>query len=320
VIVRTVLGDIPPEGLGATYMHEHLIIDSPLVADRLPHIHLPSVDDAVAELTPCRSAGAGALVDTMPAASGRDVRRLAAVSERSGLHVLAVTGLHTEKYYPGQAWALEASPEVLADLFTADIELGIDRFDYTGPVIERTDHRAGLIKVVTTGPDITTRDRRLFEAAAEAHGRTGAPVLSHCEEGRGALEQIALFREVGIPLERVVLSHTDKVPDPGLHLELLASGVNLEYDQALRQSTNPEPATARLLVEMIGAGFLDRLMLGTDGARRTLWTSLGGSPGLAWLLTGFADVLAALGIDAAAWETMLVTNPARFLSFTPQAL
>jgi phosphotriesterase-related protein len=314
VIVRTVLGDIAPASLGVTYMHEHLIIDSPLVADRFPHIHLPSVDEAVAELALSAAAGAGAMVDTMPCASGRDVVRLAAVAERTGLHVLATTGLHTEKYYPGHRWALEASAEVLADLFIADIVEGIDRFDYTGPVVERTGHRAGLLKIVTSGTTINRRDRRLFEAAAIVHERTGVPILTHCEEGLGAAEQLALLTELGVPLTRVVLSHTDKITDPGLHRELLSSGVNLEYDQALRQAGDEEPATAGLLAEMIGAGFLGQLMLGTDGARRSLWAALGGAPGLAWLLTGFAGVLDALGIDAEARRELFVTNPARFLA------
>ena len=315
MIIRTVLGDIDPADLGATYMHEHLIIDSPLVADRMPHIHLPSVDDAAAEAAACEQAGAGAMVDAMPAGSGRNVGALAAVSRRTGVHIVAVTGLHTAKYYPGQPWAQEASPETLADLFTADIEAGIDRYDYTGPVVERTPHRAGLIKVVSGGPTIDARNRRLFEAAAEVHRRTGAPVLTHCEEGTGALEQLELLRDLGMPLERVVLSHTDKIPEAGLHKELLSSGVNLEYDQALRQADDPAPPTARLVSEMISAGFLSQLMLGTDGARRSLWACLGGSPGLAWLLTGFAGVLDASGVDAAARHQMFVENPAGFLAF-----
>jgi phosphotriesterase-related protein len=317
VIVRTVLGDIAPDDLGVTYLHEHLIIDSPLVADRLPHIHLPSVDEAVAEVVPCAAAGAGAMVDAMPCASGRDVERLAAVSERSGLHVIATTGLHTEKYYPGHRWALEASADVLAGLFTADIVDGIDRFDYTGPAIERTGHRAGILKIVTSGSTITARDRRLFEAAAITHQRTGVPILTHCEEGAGAPEQLALLTEFGVPLTRVVLSHTDKIADSGLHKELLSSGVNLEYDQALRQATNEAPTTPGLLADMIAAGFLGQLMLGTDGARRTLWTALGGTPGLAWLLTGFTAVLESRGIDAKARHQLLVANPARFLAMGP---
>ena len=117
----------------------------------------------------------------------------------------------------------------------------------------------------------------------------------------------------------MVLSHTDKIGDPGLHKELLGSGVNVAYDQALRQADHEAPTTARLLAEMVGAGFVGQLMLGTDGARRTLWSSLGGQPGLAWLRTGFTSVLESHGIDAATRRELFVVNPARFLSFDQRA-
>ncbi|MGI9647316.1 MAG: phosphotriesterase family protein [Acidimicrobiia bacterium] len=316
--VRTVLGDIPPADLGTTYLHEHLIIDSPFVASRLPHIHLPDPDEAVAELALCQAAGVGAMVDAMPSASGRDVARLAEVSQRSGVHVVASTGLHTEKYYPGHQWAVEPSVDTLTRLFTSEIQTGIERFGPTGPAIEHTTYRAGIIKVATGGATLTDRDRKLFEAAAAAHQVTGAPILTHCEEGEGAPGQVDLLHRLGVPLSRVVLSHTDKITDPGLHAELLSAGVNLEYDQALRQAGDEEPVTARLLAAMIEAGYLGQLMLGTDGARRSLWASLGGGPGLAWLVTGFTEVLASHGIDAAHRRELFVANPANFLSFGAQ--
>ena len=147
--VRTVLGDVDPDDLGITYAHEHVILDAPIVVDRFPHILLDDVDRAVAELQDCAASGVGCVVDAMPCAGGRDATRLAEVSRRSGVHVIATTGLHTRKWYPGRSWANECDPETLADLFVADVETGIDHFDYLGPVVQRTPHRAGLIKVGT---------------------------------------------------------------------------------------------------------------------------------------------------------------------------
>ncbi len=318
-IVRTVNGDVTPTDLGVTYLHEHLIIDSPVVADRMPHIHLPSVDEAVSELEECRAAGVGAMVDAMPCASGRDPLRLAEVSRRTGVHIVAVTGLHTPRYYEAHRWALEADATKMADLFVADVMDGIDRYDYTGPVVERTTVRAGVIKVATMGEEITDRDRRVFAAAAEAHIRTGAPILTHCEVGTGAMEQIELLATNRIQLDRVVLSHTDKILDAAYHIDLLESGAWLEYDQALRQSPDDDKGTAWLLSEMIGRGHIDRLMLGTDGARRTLWETLDGSPGLAWLAAGFPEVLDRWGIGSEDVNHLLVTNPATFLGFEEAA-
>lgn len=304
--IRTVLGDIAPDDLGVTYLHEHLIIDHPLVVDRFPHISLPSVDEAVGEVGRCAVAGVGAMVDAMPCAAGRNVVKLVEVSRRTGVSIVASTGLHTTKYYAGAPWATSASPEVLAELFVADLIEGIDRYDYTGPVVDRTGHRAGIVKVATAGEQPSDVERCLFEAAVIAHERTGCPIITHCEDGRGGLSQVSLLEDRGVDPSRVVLSHTDKVPDRGYHRELLSTGVNLEYDQILRD----EAPTIRLLEAMIDDGRLSQLMLGTDGARRSLWTELGGSPGLAHLPTiihpHFPDDIR---------HTLLVENPARFLRF-----
>jgi len=318
MIVRTVLGDIDPNDLGITYMHEHLIIDSLLVKERLPPIHLPSVDEAVSEASECVAAGVGTMVDAMPCASGRDVLKLATVASRAALHVVATTGLHTERYYEGLDWTTNEPPEVLADLFAADVDEGIDRYDYRAPLVRRTAHKAGLIKAATLGPSPDAHERRLFAAVAEAHRRTGAPILTHCEDGRGGLAQVELLLSLGVQLARVVLSHTDKVADLAYHRDLLSSGVNLEYDQALRQPANQPRGTAWLLTQMLSEGYGMQIMLGTDGARRSLWRSLGGAPGLAWLATGWRDVLARWGVDEATQRGLFVDNPARFLAFEPR--
>lgn len=314
--IRTVLGDIEPESLGPTYMHEHLILDSPFVADRMPEILLDSVDKITQELVWTAEAGLGAVVDAAPCAVGRDAIRMAAVSEATGVHVVACTGLHTGKWYQGQRWAMATEPEELAALFIADIEEGIDRNDYTGPVVERTSHRAGIVKVATLGTEPDARERRLFEAAAYAHRVTGAPLLTHCEAGTGALAQIALLTEFGVDLDKVMLSHTDKVHDMDYHQDILESGVCVEYDQALRQADDTPPAAVRLIVAMVEAGFVDRIMLGTDGARRSLLRSYGGRPGLAYLLTDFSEQLSAAGVAEATQRSLFIANPARFLTMS----
>ena len=317
--VRTVLGDVTAGSLGVTYLHEHLILDNALIEADYPHIHLASADDAVAELAECRSAGVGAMVDAMPAAGGRRPERLARVSKRSGIGIIATTGLHTPKYYLHHPWALDADPDQLADLFASDITDGIDRHDYTGPIVDRTDVRAGIIKVATESEHLTDRAHRTFAGAVEAANRTGAPILTHTEEGVGAMEQVEAFRDLDFPLDRVVISHTDKITDPGYHRDVLSSGVNLELDQALRQPAGSGNWTAELTALLVEDGFVEQIMFGTDGARRTLWSVLGGSPGLAWLRTGFLEALAERGVGRDAVDTMFEANPHRFLSLEAPA-
>jgi phosphotriesterase-related protein len=311
-VVRTVLGDVASDRLGTCWAHEHLVIDGGVAKLINPEISLQRVEDAVAELAPCVAAGLRAVVDAMPADAGRNVVKLAEISRRSGVHVIAATGLHHARYYGERHWGELLEPEELADLFVADVQDGIDAHDCNGPVVRRTPHRAGVVKVAGGSDGPSARDRRIFEAAALAVARTGTAVLTHCEGGTGGLAQLQLLDRLGVPPSRVILSHTDKVADRGYHRELLAAGAFLVYDQGLR---SPE-ATARLVVLMVEDGHGDRLLLGTDGARRSLWSVLGGSPGLAALATRLGRRLAA-ELGPAVMERIWVANPAAALELRP---
>lgn len=304
-VIRTIGGDLPAELAGPTYVHEHLIIDTPLVAETMPHIHLHSVEEAVAEVQTCVAAGVRTMVDAMPAASGRDPDRLSRISFETGMRVVAATGLHTSRYYDDVPWTREETPEQLAQRFTADIEQGIDLHDYLDETVDRTEARAGLIKVGALTEDLSARDQRLFAAAAITHQITGAPVLTHTEGGLGGLNQIEGLLENGVAASRIALSHTDKVKDPGYHRAMLETGVFLCYDQGIRDVET----TVWLTVEMIDSGFGGQILLGTDGARRSLWSTLGGAPGLAALYASMSSAF-----DPATLDTLFVANPARYLT------
>jgi len=303
-MVRTVLGDIASEQLGVTYMHEHLIIDSPIVSRDFPHIYLPSETEAIAEVELCKSLGVQTMVDCMPTGSGRSAIKLAAISKATGINIVATAGLHTDRYYQSTDDLETMGAEDLAQVFVRDIQIGM----------EGTEYKAGQLKVVSSGHAITDRDRRLFEAAAIAHQITGAPIMSHCEHGIGALEQIDLFHQLNVPINKVTLSHTDKENDFGYHKEILSSGINVEYDQSLRQCDLASPPSALLMKAMIDEGFIDQIMLGTDGARRSLWSSLGGSPGLAWLYSGWSKKLIEFGLTQAQLDKVFIDNPAKTLT------
>ena len=262
------------------------------------------------------------MVDSMPCDAGRNVVKLAEISRQTGVHILCPTGVHLAKYYDDGHWGNRYSAEQMAELFIADVEEGIDRHDYGGPIVERTPHRAGLVKIATGGTGITDRARRVFEAAAITHCKTGSPILTHCEQGEEALEQATLLQELGVDLAKVVLSHTDRKPEPSYHREVLSTGVCLEYDSGFRWpgwaggdvSANDENPTLDLLAELIDE-FPKQLMLGMDAARPTYWKSYGGSPGLTFLLTTFTEAMKERGIGEDQWQRIFVENPANAYDF-----
>lgn len=319
-VVRTVLGDVEPAAMGVTYAHEHLVIDGGRPVQLQPEFDLGDVAAMADELADAAALGLATVVDAMPCDAGRNAAKLAELSRRTGVQVIASTGLHHDRYYGPAHWSHRISVDELADLFSADLTDGIDAYDYAGPVVHRTSFRAGVIKVAGSDGGLSDRDRRVFEAAAIAHRRTGAPILTHCEHGTGALEQVRTLLELGVDAGHVALSHIDKLVDRGLHRELLSTGVTGAYDQTFRWPEDGPNGTLTLLGWMAEDGLDERIVLGMDAARRRYYRVFGGGPGLRWLLDGFTALLEAAGLDAAVRHRLFVDNPARLYAFAGVAL
>lgn len=314
--VRTVFGDIPSADLGVTYAHEHLVIDGGPMVELSPDFLLADVDKAVEEVGSAIRLGLRSVIDAMPCDMGRNVVKLATISGRSQLHVVASTGLHLETLYAPDHWSQSLPVDELAERFIADIVDGIDATDDRGSTATRTAHRAGIIKVAG-GSTLSPRDVRVFEAAAASHRATGVPILTHCTDGTAALEQVRLLTAAGVPAAAVTLSHTDRVVDRAYHRAILATGVAVEYDQAFRWPSQGDNGTLTLLGWMLEDGFGDQLMLGLDAARQGYWSAYGGRPGMAFLLGDFSAMMDAAGITAEARHRIFVENPARAFAFTP---
>jgi predicted metal-dependent phosphotriesterase family hydrolase len=313
-IVRTVLGDIEPAALGVTYAHEHLVIAGGRPVQLFEDFLLADVDKAVAELAPVQALGLRSVVDAMPADCGRDAGLLAEISRRSGVNVIAPTGLHHERYYDDRHWSVRLSVDELAELFIADIEEGIDENDYAGPIVKRTTHRAGVIKVAGSTDGPSKRDEPIFAAAAIAHERTGCPILTHCEAGTGAVEQVELLVKHGATPGNIVLSHVDKIVDRGYQRAIFETGAVVEYDQTFRWKDAPN-GTLTALEWAAEDGVLGRVTLGLDAARQGYWTEFGGQPGMTFLLGPFADQMEERGLGATERQVIFVDAPAEAFSF-----
>jgi 5-phospho-D-xylono-1,4-lactonase len=311
---RTVLGDVETEELGVVYAHEHLVIHGGRPVQLFPDFELADVDKAVAELAPVQALGLRTVVDAMPADCGRDVLMLADVARRSGVHVIAPSGVHHERYYHDRHWSARLSADRLADLFVADIEEGIDELDYNGPVVRRTEHRAGVMKVAGSEGGPSSRDERIFAAAALAQVRTGCPILTHCEGGTGALEQVEVLVRHGADAAHIVLSHVDKVVDRNYMRDIAATGARVEYDQGFRWGDHPN-GTLQLIEWAAEDGVLGHITLGLDAARQGYWTEYGGSPGWTYLLDEFARLMHERGLGVDEQHVLFVETPGAAFSF-----
>ncbi|MDQ5810814.1 MAG: aryldialkylphosphatase [Actinomycetota bacterium] len=310
--VRTVMGDIDPRELGKTDVHEHLLMRSPLLRGE----ELDDREKSTQEAVELRQTGIDALVELTTIGLGRDPRGVAGIAAHSGLHIVLATGVHREAHYPPEHWVHRTAPEELAELFIRDITEGCETTDYSGPREQTTRIRAGVIKVGAGYWSISPLERRVFEAAGEAHRGTDAPVACHLEFGTAAWEVLEALEAAGVAPERIMLAHVDRNPDPGLHAELAAAGAYLGYDGMARFKYWPDSVLLDCLLRVASQGGADRLLLGGDVARRTSFRSYGGLPGMAYLPRRFVPRLAEMGgVDLV--RRILIDNPARFLGFTP---
>jgi 5-phospho-D-xylono-1,4-lactonase len=291
-IVRTIRGDIAPEELGPCDAHEHLF----LVTAAQPGDDYSDISKAIEEAATLRAAGAAALVDWTPIGLGRDLDGLRAVSEATGLHIVAATGLHRDVYYAADDPLRAEAEETLAARFVTDLE------------------RCGIIKVGAGYHSISPFEAKAFAAAAAAHSEIGAPVCVHTEHGTMGLTIVERLGELGVRPERVILAHIDRNPDAGEHAETAATGAWLQLDGPGRTKYWPDSTILGLISELAERGHADRLLLGGDTGRRSMFRAYGGGPGLDYVFARFRPRLEReFGRELS--EQILVANPALAFAF-----
>lgn len=301
--VRTVLGDV--EELGVTYAHEHLFMTGDWAVRNEPDYRLDSLEAAVEEVTAAQRLGLSAVVEMTPLGFGRSPRLMRALAERTGLHVVAVTGFHKSTYYSDAHWLHHYTVDEIAGLLVAEIEAGMDELGLVGPIIRRSPARAGAIKLAAGYHRLP--GERLIKAVAEAAQRTGVPVVTHCDKGTMGHELLDALQ-----VDRVILGHIDHNPDAGYLASLAERGAYLAFDRPGRIKYGPDSDIVALVEALAARGLGDRLLFGMDLARRSYWPSLGGGPGLPYLLERFVPRLEAAGLGEVAKAALTGNAQAAF--------
>jgi phosphotriesterase-related protein len=313
--IRTVLGDIAPEKLGFTDIHEHVILDKDYVLKQHPDYRLDNVEKSVAEVKLFMAAGGNAIVDMACLGFGRNVEKLIQVARRTGCHIISATGFHRPQYYMDSHWRFFYDVDQIAELLADEIEKGLDQNQYNGPLIARAEARAGVIKIATGYYAMKPEDERVIQAAAIAHRKTGAPILTHTEEGTLGLEQVKMLGALGVDPAHITVGHYDRLPDFYLHHELAQTGCFLQYDTPSRRKYFPESNFVELLRKMLAAGHGKQIVWGGDLARPSYQTAYGGAPGLKYILEDFIPRLRNEAISEDIIADVFVNNPARALAF-----
>lgn len=313
-IIRTVLGDIPPEQLGWCQCHEHIFLEKGKSYEVHQALCMDDYQKSLSELTEYKQAGGQALVDAQPGGGGRIAEWMVDAAKATGLNLVASTGFHKTVFYYEDSFLFSWSEDQLAAHFIREIQEGMDSSDKDGK--KRLSAKAGIIKVAVDKGGIfaTPVYEKLFHAAVEAARVTGASVLAHFENDQDAFPLLKLLEEAGIPSNKLLACHLDRARhDAGYHKELAAAGAYLEYDTINRLKYISNEQEIALILEMLAAGYQDKLLFSLDTTNQRL-RAYGADMGLDFILREFAPMLKASGVSEETLKHIMIDNPQKAIA------
>jgi phosphotriesterase-related protein len=360
--VTTVCGPVAPEDLGFTSMHEHVLTscsfykeqygeqlgeplpsvfpcpeDEPIRIETLAylrHSHFILSDDnwnladedlMAAEVGDFGKSGGGAILEVTPPGIGRNVQGLRRISKRTGVHIVASTGLYAEASWPDGLRDMTVDGWV--SHMKEELEVGI----------EGRDIRAGHIKVAVNG--ITERQMEFLAAAARTSAETGASVTLHLgfecteEDSRTAYKALLaggmeperlLMCHWGVQemdLETLVKNHEAWKPKLDYAHEVLDQGINISFDcfgmpwdaEFIGSVKEWDPYKIAAIYALVGEGYGGQIVVGTDVFCKIMTRRYGGD-GYCRLLNYVVPTLERLGLPRDDANRITVNNPARILA------
>jgi phosphotriesterase-related protein len=317
--LQTVTGEIHPDALGKTLMHEHLLIGYP--GAEVDGVNPgPGAQERVARcvdrIEELKGLGFSSMLDPCPADLGRDVELMAKVAQKTGFQIVCATGLYKQAEGGYPYWHMRqtfgSTVDAMAEIFIKEINEGIGS----------SGVRAGIIKVATGPGEMTDYERGVFEAAAKASVETGAPITTHTDQGTvGDLQQQVLSENGALP-HRIVIGHSCGTSDHDYHMKIARGGSYLGFDRFGLDMIHPDEERVESLVKLISAGAGDRLVVSHD----SVWCWRGqpfppaAEAALAplWNPSHFSlrivPKLLDRGVSQEQIDTLLIDNPRRFFA------
>ena len=169
---------------------------------------------------------------------------------------------------------------------------------------------------------MTDLDKRIYRAAARAALATGVPILTHL--AIDAENAIAIFREEGLPLDRVLFGHADdgvnaeKTRDTWIAVQGGRVGFDtFGYETELEDPpfwARPRKERLDHFLRFIGQGHLDKALVSADANCSPLgWPGVKGHT-VNYIFEDLIPDLRDAGVDEATITTLFVDNPADFLT------
>lgn len=336
--VQTVLGPVDPSEIGPALMHEHIFINfqrpqpdpndtGPLeepitLADLYAIRHkwgavrgtnfLGDFDEMYNEVMEFKQHGGRTIVDVSSIGLGRDPVALARMSRATGLSIVMGASWYIKEYHPLDM--NDRTVDELADTIIQDVTVGA----------QGTAIRSGVIgEIGIDGGPLTDNELKVIRASARACRLTGAPMSFHAggvDEER--LTSIDTALSEGVKPQQIIMGHSGGItPNMPLVMSILAKGVYVQIDwlgvingPAGVLGNRSDRTIAARIVEMIQAGYGDRILLSHDICTKPQLKKYGGT-GFAYISKHFLPVLRQVGASEEDVHRIMVENPQRALTF-----
>jgi phosphotriesterase-related protein len=300
--VMTVNGLIPADSMGITLPHEHL-----LIVHKYNYLDLTDEAEAITELGNFVNAGGKTVAEASAIGIGRNPEGLKRISTATGVNVIMSAGYYKDLWIPDSI--KNKSVGQLTEIIISDIINGINGI------------HAGFIKIAVSRP-ITQFEEKVLIAAARAQIATGAAIEVHFDGDLATTVQkhhvLDVFENEGVDLTRVCLNHevpyVDLVDD---FITLAQRGCYLSFDMLgleVRVAFQHEQKLAETLNALIGAGFIDQILISQDVCFSVCYVKNGGY-GYAHILNNLLPQLKTSGITDEQIYNIMVENPKRMFPF-----
>jgi phosphotriesterase-related protein len=334
--VQTVLGPIAPRELGATLMHEHLLVDIRRPSERGvehlgPEVRLDNVwainygslsaarkyllDDVVAatdEVRRMREAGGRSVVELTCGGLSPQPNALAEIARATGTHIVMGCGHYVDEFQDPanrRRGVEDFAHEMVRAAFEGAWGTGV---------------RAGMIGEIGCQAPWTGLEQTVMRGAIIAQQETGLAINVHPGRHQDQPQEVATFlRAHGAAVERTVISHIDRtIFDTDRMLRLADTGCVLEFDlfgqeQSYYRHSDidmPNDATRlKCIRALLDRGHLDRVVISHDICYVTRLTKFGGH-GYGHIFQNVVPMMRRRGFSEAEIDAILVANPRRLLT------
>ena len=198
----TVSGPIHPDSMGLALIHEHVFLDWSAADDYDPGIwdNEEAYQFILPYLKEMKAAGVKTFLECTPVYLGRNPELLRRLSDETGLNIITNTGFYAARDFQHiPQFAYEATADSIAGIWIKEFEEGI----------EGSGVKPGFIKIgLNFNKDsLSQLEKKIVEAAAITHTKTGLTIVAHSGKEVIALQALQILKENGVLPEAFVWTH-----------------------------------------------------------------------------------------------------------------